>query len=91
MTDPAAAASTLAELLGGGATDFEEKLATDAASVVVGNAGSGDERDRVEAAIEDGRLAGFAIDDSVRLAAATAAGVTFLDIADGVDHHDARA
>jgi C-terminal four TMM region of protein-O-mannosyltransferase/Dolichyl-phosphate-mannose-protein mannosyltransferase len=83
VTDPAAAASLLAELLGADAGDFETTLATDAATVVVDDAGTGDTRTKLEAAIEDGRLTGFAITDVTRLATATSQGLTFVDATDG--------
>jgi hypothetical protein len=83
VADPAAAASVLAELLDGDAADYEATLATDAPTVVVDGPGTGQTRTDVEAAIEDGRLAGFSIDESDRVAVATNAGLTFIDAADG--------
>ena len=78
---PAALASTLADLLGGDAADYEARLAgaSPDATVILGSPGSGDTRKAVEAAIADGRLAGVDIVDLPRVAVATADGVSFID------------
>ncbi|MGH2475158.1 MAG: phospholipid carrier-dependent glycosyltransferase, partial [Candidatus Limnocylindrales bacterium] len=81
IDEPSALASTLVELIGGDAADYEARLAEAApdATVVLGSPGSGDTREAVDAAIADGRLAGVAIVDLPRAAVATADGVTFVD------------
>ena len=79
VPDRSAAASVLADLLDGNASDYEALLASPGPTVVMGSPGSKDTRDKVEAAIADGRLAGMAVQDLPRIAAATAAGVTFVD------------
>ena len=66
-------------------------LASPGPTVVMGAPGSEDTRDKVEAAIDDGRLAGMAVQDLPRIAAATAAGVTFVDPATAsIDLDDRR-
>ncbi len=79
VPDPSAAASVLAELLDGNAADYEALLASPGPTVVMGSPGNKETRDKVEAAIGDGRLAGMAVQDLPRIAAATTAGVTFVD------------
>jgi C-terminal four TMM region of protein-O-mannosyltransferase/Dolichyl-phosphate-mannose-protein mannosyltransferase len=81
VPDPSAAASVLAELLDGNAADYEALLASPGPTVVIGPPGDKDTRDKVEAAIGDGRLAGMEVQDLPRIAAATDAGVTFVDSA----------
>ena len=79
VPDRSAAASVLADLLDGNAADYEARWPVPGPTVVIGPPGSKDTRDKVEAAIADGRLAGMAVQDLPRIAAATAAGVTFVD------------
>lgn len=82
IDDAAAVASTLAELLGGEATDYRALLegATDPdGQVVLGSPGSGDDRTAVDEAITDGRLAGLEVVELPRVAVATEDGVTFVD------------
>ena len=81
IAGPAAVASTLAELIGGEAADYEARLtgATPGSSVVLGAPGSEETRTNVEAAIADGRLAGIEIVDLPRVAVAADAGITFID------------
>lgn len=82
VADPAAAAATLVELLAGEAADYEAALAGDPGAdgqVVVGSPGSEEKRTSVQAAIDDGRLAGFEIVDLPRVAVATDTGVAFID------------
>ena len=79
---PSAAATTLAELLGGDAVDYEARLAATpgpGGQVVIGPPGDKDTRTKVEAAIADGRLAGLEIVDLPRIAVATSDGVSFID------------
>lgn len=83
VADPAAAAATLAELLGGDAAAYDERLRSDAETIVVAGIAGATQRTAVEAAIEDGRLAGLAIDDLPRVAVAAATGLTFLAPATG--------
>ena len=90
VPDRSAAASVLAELLDGNATDYEALLASPGPTVVMGSPGSKDTRDKVEAAIADGRLAGMAVQDLPRIAAATTAGVTFVDPATASTDLDGR-
>lgn len=82
MDDRTAVASRLAELLDGDAADYEARL--DAApdpdgQVVLGAPGDSDSRDAIQAAIDDGSLAGLDLVDLPRVAVATAGGVAFID------------
>lgn len=82
VDDPAAVASTLAELLDGDAAEYQALLdgATDPdGQVVLGSPGSGDTRTSVDEAITDGRLAGVEVVELPRVAVATEDGVAFID------------
>jgi len=81
VPDPAAAASTLAEILGGEAASYEAKLTDSSAgpTVVLGSPGSGDVRKALDTAIADGRLPGIGVEDVPRVAVATSDGVAFVD------------
>jgi hypothetical protein len=78
---PSAVAAKLAELLGGDIAGYAAKLANPQGQTTVnlGSPGSGDVRTAVDAAIADGSLPGIAIEDTTRIAVATADGVAFLD------------
>jgi 4-amino-4-deoxy-L-arabinose transferase-like glycosyltransferase len=82
VEEPAALASTLVELIGGDAADYEAQLAGAGGpdeTVVLGSPGDAQTRTKVEEAITDGRLAGVEIVDLPRVAIATADGLTFVD------------
>ena len=81
VTDPSAAASTLASILGGQAADYASKLAAASSGVTVelGSPGSGDKRTALDKAISDGRLPGIGVEDVPRVAVATSSGVAFVD------------
>ena len=82
VTDPAAVASSLAEIIdGNAATYYEDRLAGAAAgtTIILGNPGSGEKRTALDKAIEDGTLPGIAVDTVKRVAVATADGVAFID------------
>ncbi len=81
VPDPAAAASTLAGILGGDAASYQAKLTDPAAgpTVVLGGPGSGDARTALDTAITDGRLPGIGVEDVPRVAVATGEGVAFID------------
>ena len=81
IDEPAAAASLLAELIGGDAADYEARLADAApdATVVLGGPGDDETRTEVQAAIDDGRLAGMEIVDLPRVAVAMSTGISFID------------
>ena len=86
IEDPASIAATLAELLDMDAADIEAQLAADAGpdgTVILGSPGTGEDRTAVDAAIEDGRLAGVEIVDVSRIAVATGDGVAFIDPGSG--------
>ena len=78
VEDPAAAAAVLADLLGGDAATYETRLRSTAESTVVAGIGGVDQRENVDAAIEDGRLAGLTVESGSRVAIATPDGVTFV-------------
>ncbi len=81
LTDPAAVASSLAEILSTDAAEYETQL-TEAApgtTVVLGDPGSGDARTALDAAISDGTLPGIRVDTVPRVAIATDDGVAFID------------
>jgi dolichyl-phosphate-mannose--protein O-mannosyl transferase len=84
VPDLAAAASELAELLGGEAADYETRLnAAEERLVVDSVPASGEPRTAVDTAIDDGKLPGFEVESIPRLAVADSRGVTFVSAADG--------
>lgn len=96
VTDRQAAAVALAAIVGGDADAYERRLAPPRdgspapASIIVLGGFPADQRDALDAAIADGRLAGFAIASVGRVAIAGAAGVTFVapgtgEVVDTVD------
>jgi len=83
VTDPIAAASELAALLGDPAVDLETRLAGGGDRVVIASIeASGDTRKAVDDAIAAGRLPGITVDTVPRVAAATPDGVAFVDPAE---------
>jgi hypothetical protein len=82
LTDPIAEAKTLAELVGGDQQELERRLTSGQGRIVV--SGTVDEATRplVEAAIGDGRLAGFSFESLPSIAVADTQGVSFLSPAD---------
>jgi len=78
VADPSAAAELLAHELGGEAAAYRALLAGKADPAVVAPAPAGDVRNRLEAAIADGRLAGFEFVSLPRVAVGTADGVAFV-------------
>ncbi len=85
VTDPDALAGKLAELLGGDAETYRDRLAAGptTSTAVLGDPGTDDVRKAVDAAIADGSLPGVRIEDVPRIAVATGDGVTFVDAARG--------
>ncbi len=83
IVDPSTAASELATLLGGSVEAYEGVLVAGVDSVVIPGGLSEDVRPDVEAAIADGRLAGFGIETRARVAVADRYGVTFVSAGDG--------
>ena len=82
VPDPAAAATIVAGLTGGDEATYRDLLARDAPSVIV-TADLGADREAIDAAIADGRLAGLAVQQVPQVAVAGTAGVTFLEPASG--------
>jgi dolichyl-phosphate-mannose--protein O-mannosyl transferase len=82
VADPAAEAALLARLLGGDAATYRSALETDASQVAL-TTDLATSRPALEKAIADGRLAGLSIRGLPRVAAAGAAGVTFLEPSSG--------
>ena len=81
VDDRAAVASSLADILGGTAADYQARLdgASPGTTVVLGTPGSGEARTALDAAIADGTLEGVRVDTVDRVAVATADGVAFVD------------
>jgi hypothetical protein len=82
IPDPAAAAAEVARLAGGDEAAYRALLARDAPRVVV-SADLEADREAIDAAIADGRLAGLVVEEVPRVAVADASGVTFLEPASG--------
>jgi hypothetical protein len=79
VADPAAAAKELQSQLGGDIADWEAQLArTDLDQVVLDATLTPDNRAELQAAIDDGRLAGLAIQAVSTMAVGDASGVSFL-------------
>jgi hypothetical protein len=80
----AAAASELANVLGGNAADYESRLAEAQDRVLITTVpASGSPRTKVDTAIDDGKLPGFAVEAIPRVAVADSQGVAFVSGADG--------
>ena len=82
VPDPAAAAAEVVLLVGGGEAAHRARLEQDLPRVVVTTDVAAN-RTAIDAAIADGSLAGFSVEDVPRAAVADAAGVTFLEPATG--------
>jgi predicted membrane-bound dolichyl-phosphate-mannose-protein mannosyltransferase len=81
VTDPAAAAKELQQLLGGAVKDWEPQLAAGATDRVVLKATlTTENRAGLQKAIDDGKLPGIALEAVPTMAVADAAGVTFLAV-----------
>jgi predicted membrane-bound dolichyl-phosphate-mannose-protein mannosyltransferase len=79
VANPRAAASALAQLLGGKAADYEKRLAAQTNRVFIAAvAASGDRRTAVDAAITDGRLAGMTVESTPRVAVADRDGLALV-------------
>jgi hypothetical protein len=83
VADPTAAASTIAQLLGGNAATYQQRLAGTGDRITVAGISSTDLRDKVQAAIDDGRLAGLRVESLPQVAVADAKGVQLIDPATG--------
>jgi Gpi18-like mannosyltransferase len=83
--DPAAAASLIVGLAPdvGSAADLEARLRSASGGAVLAGIDGADERAAIQAAIDDGRLAGLTITEVPQVAVAAAEGVVFLSAADG--------
>jgi 4-amino-4-deoxy-L-arabinose transferase-like glycosyltransferase len=82
VPDPAATAAEVARLVGGDPAAYRELLAGDAPEVVLTSDLAGG-REAVDQAVGEGALPGLRIREVPRVAAATAAGVAFLEPATG--------
>lgn len=78
VSDAFAAATLLAELLGGEAAEIESRLTSGAESVILGAAPTASARTTLDEAIADGRLAGVRVESVPLVAAADAQGLTFV-------------
>jgi C-terminal four TMM region of protein-O-mannosyltransferase/Dolichyl-phosphate-mannose-protein mannosyltransferase len=81
VADPAALASTLADLLNTDAVEYQRRLATASpgTTVVLGDPGTGDARKALDAAIADESVTGVKVESVTRVAVATSDGVAFID------------
>ncbi len=82
IPDPAAAAAEVVLLVGGEEEAHRARLALDLPRVIVTTDVAAN-REAIDAAIADGSLVGFSVEDVPRVAVADAAGVTFLEPATG--------
>ena len=79
VADAAAAADSLASILGGEASTYEDQLSDpERESVVIAPAPEGETLTKLQAAIDDGTLAGVAVETQAQLAVAGSDGVTLL-------------
>ncbi|HEV8488608.1 MAG TPA: phospholipid carrier-dependent glycosyltransferase [Candidatus Limnocylindrales bacterium] len=79
VADPAAAAATLAEILGGDAASFETLLEQEVDEVVLANLEpEGDTRTAIDEAIADDRLAGVTVGSVARVAVAHGDGIALV-------------
>ena len=87
VTDPAKAAAALAQITGGDAAAYQNRLAAaaqgESGEVVVLAGFPDDQREAIDTAIADGGLTGFTVTPLPRIAVADAAGVSFLSPATG--------
>jgi hypothetical protein len=79
VANPSAAASTIAKLLGGSAVTYAQRLAQASDRIVVAGIAGADKKTAVQAAIDDGRLAGLTIESQPQVAVADANGVEVID------------
>ena len=82
IADVPAAASLLAEVVGGDAAEIEGRLAEASGPVIVAPAPSASERTSLDEAIADGRLAGVAVESVPLVAAIHDGGLSFLSSRD---------
>ncbi|HEX5823116.1 MAG TPA: phospholipid carrier-dependent glycosyltransferase [Candidatus Limnocylindrales bacterium] len=83
VSDPAAAARTIAALLGGTAATYQQRLGLTTDRIVVAPISDADERAAVQKAIDDGRLAGLTIESLPQVGVADAKGLELIDPATG--------
>ena len=79
VEDPTAAAAVLVELLGGDAATYEARLTGTSERLVIGGMTGDDTRTKVQAAIDDGLLAGLSIESVPLIAVADAGGLQLID------------
>ncbi|MBF6604643.1 MAG: phospholipid carrier-dependent glycosyltransferase [Chloroflexi bacterium] len=82
VPDPSAAATTLAALLGSDAATLRSRLVGHTGRVVLGGSFDPTVQAKVQAAITDGRLAGFSFSQLAEVAVADTQGVTIVSPAD---------
>ena len=83
VVDPAAAAKAIASILGGKSSTYAERLRSTAERIVLAPIANTDQRTKVQAAIDDGPLAGLSIDSIPQVAVADAKGLEIIDPATG--------
>ncbi|MFM2105678.1 MAG: hypothetical protein RL338_710 [Chloroflexota bacterium] len=84
VPDPVAAARVLTTLLGGSDGSYVDRLGTGAGSVTIAPAPRGDLRGELDAALGDGRLAGFELITVGRVAVGATDGIALVATADPV-------
>ncbi len=82
VTNPKAAASIIAGIIGGTASTYEKRLAGTDAQLVVGGL-HGDEQAKIQKEIDAGRLAGLTIQSLPQVALADAGGLELIDPSSG--------
>ncbi|HXU86359.1 MAG TPA: phospholipid carrier-dependent glycosyltransferase, partial [Verrucomicrobiae bacterium] len=83
VEDPKAVASALVKLIGGSTATYEQRLAGTADRLIVAGVTGSDIRDKVQKAIDDGRLAGLSIVALPQVAVADANGLELVNPATG--------
>ena len=83
VANPKVAASVIAGLLGGSASTYAERLAATADRTVIGAIPGSSVQTKVQAAIDDGKLAGLSIVSVPRVGIADANGLELLDSGSG--------
>jgi predicted membrane-bound dolichyl-phosphate-mannose-protein mannosyltransferase len=78
VKDPAAAARTIAGIIGGSAGTYEARLSGTASRLVIAGVNGSQAKTDLQAAIDDGRLAGLSIDSLPRVAVTDANGLELI-------------
>ena len=79
VSNPTAAARTIAQLVGGTAATYEERLGRTTDRIILTGISGAEERTAVQKAIDDGQLAGLTIESLPQVGVADAKGVELID------------